>query len=185
VHEELTRFGGRLVKSLGDSFLAAFDGPSRAIRCGRAILEQLPPSGLEMRAGIHTGECEAIAAELDGIPVQISSRIGSQARPSELLVSATVRDLVAGSGIEFTDRGTHEFKEIAGHWHLHAVAADRETDARPVNSVDRHAAMLTPGPRDTMRPIDRAAVSLAKHAPGISRLGFRLMPLRRRIVRDH
>jgi class 3 adenylate cyclase/pimeloyl-ACP methyl ester carboxylesterase len=174
VREKLGHFGGRPLKSLGDGFLAAFDGPTRAIRCTRAISEELRQVGLEMRAGIHTGECEALGNDLGGLAVHIGSRVGSLARPSEILVSGAVCDLVVGSGIEFTDRGVQELKGVPGRWRLYSVTADRPKDTRPVQSVDHEAAALTPGPRETMRPIDRAAVTLAKRAPGLGRLGFRL-----------
>jgi class 3 adenylate cyclase len=174
VRGELARFGGRVVKTLGDGFFAAFDGPTRAVRCARAIAEAVRGAGLEVRAGIHTGECEAMGEDFGGLAVHIGSRVSSLAAPSEVLVSSTVCDLVVGSGIEFADRGTHELKGVPGQWHLYGVVADRPTDRRPVESVGHEAAALTPGPRETMRPIDRAVVSLAKHAPGVSRLGFRL-----------
>jgi class 3 adenylate cyclase len=174
VCDELTRFGGRVVKNLGDGFLAAFDGPTRAVRCARAISEELRQVGLEVRAGIHTGECEAIGEDFGGLAVHIGARIAGLAGPSEVLVSGTVCDLVVGSGIEFTDRGAHELKGVPGRWHLYSVAADRPRDTRAVQRVDHEAAALTPGPRETMRPIDRAAVALAKHAPGLGRAGFRL-----------
>jgi class 3 adenylate cyclase len=182
VRDELARFGGRPLKSLGDGFLAAFDGPTRAIRCTLAIAEELRQVGLEIRAGIHTGECEAIGDDLAGLAVHIGARIGSMARPSEVLVSGAVCDLVVGSGVEFADRGVQELRGVPGRWRLYSVTADRPKDARSVQSVDHEAAALTPGPRETMRPIDRAAVTLAKRAPGVGRLGFRLArPLRRRV----
>jgi class 3 adenylate cyclase len=174
VHDELARFRGRAIKSLGDGFFASFDGPTRAVRCARSITEELREVGLEIRTGIHTGECEAIGEDLGGLAVHIGARIGAAAGPSEVLVSGTVCDLVVGSGIEFADRGTHELKGIPGRWRLYAVEADRPRDTRAVKSVDHEAAALTPGPRETMRPIDRAAVALAKHAPGLGRAGFRL-----------
>jgi class 3 adenylate cyclase len=129
---------------------------------------------LEVRAGIHTGECESADEDLRGLAVHIGSRIGALAAASEVLVSGTVCDLVVGSGIEFAERGTHELKGVPGRWHLYAVADDQSKDARSVQAAGREAAALTPGPRETMRPIDHAAVTLAKYAPGVSRLGFRL-----------
>jgi class 3 adenylate cyclase len=181
VREELVRFGGRALKSLGDGFLAAFDRPTRAIRCTNAIFEELRQVGLEIRAGIHTGECEAIGDDLGGLAVHIGARIGAMARPSEVLVSSAVCDLVVGSGIEFADRGVEELKGVPGRWRLYSVTSDRPKDSRSVQSVDHEAAALTPGPREEMRPIDRAAVTLAKRAPGVGRVGFRLArPLRRK-----
>ena len=174
VQDELKRFRGRAVKHLGDGFLAAFDGPTRAVRCARAICEEVRALGLEVRAGIHTGECESRDEDLHGLAVHIGSRIGALAEASEVLVSGTVCDLVVGSGIEFAARGAHELKGVPGRWHLYAVADDNPKDARPVRTASHEAAALTPGPREAMRPIDHAAVTLAKYAPSISRLGFRL-----------
>jgi class 3 adenylate cyclase len=174
VREELARFDGRPLKSLGDGFLASFDGPTRAIRCTLAISDELRQVGLEIRAGIHTGECETLGDDLGGLAVHIGARIGSLARPSEVLVSGAVCDLVVGSGIGFADRGVQDLKGVPGRWRLYSVTADRPNDTRPVQSVDHEAAALTPGPSETMRPIDRAAVTLAKRAPGLGRLGFRL-----------
>jgi class 3 adenylate cyclase len=174
VREDLARFGGRELKSLGDGFLAAFDGPTRAIRCALAISEELRQVGFEIRAGIHTGECEAIGDDLGGLAVHIGARIGSLARPSEVLVSGAVCDLVVGSGVEFAESGTHELKGVPGRWRLYSVTGDRPKDSRPVHSVDHEAAALTPGPQETMRPVDRAMVTLAKRAPSVGRLGFRM-----------
>jgi class 3 adenylate cyclase len=122
VREALARFGGREVKSTGDGFLATFDGPARAIRGAQAIEESCEPLGLRIRAGIHTGECEAMADDIGGIAVHIAARVSALAGPREVLVSRTVRDLVAGSGIEFADRGTHELKGVPDRWQLLAVA---------------------------------------------------------------
>jgi class 3 adenylate cyclase len=174
VHDELARFGGRAIKALGDGYLASFDGPTRAVRCARAICEEVRELGLQVRAGIHTGECESVGEDIAGLAVHIGSRIASCATASEVLVSGTVCDLVVGSGIEFATRGAHELKGVPGLWHLYAVVDDQPKDARPLRAASHEAAALTPGPRETMRPIDHAAVTLAKYAPGISRLGFRL-----------
>jgi class 3 adenylate cyclase len=122
VRGELERFHGREVKSIGDGFLATFDGPARAIRCARAIQESCEPLGLRIRAGIHTGECEAMGDDIGGIAVHIAARVSALAGPGEVLVSRTVKDLVAGSGIEFADRGEHELKGVPDRWQLHAVA---------------------------------------------------------------
>ena len=174
VRGELARFDGRPLKSLGDGFLAAFDGPTQAIRCTLAIAEELRQAGLEIRAGIHTGECEAMGEDLGGLAVHIGARIGAAAQPSEVLVSGAVCDLVVGSGVEFADRGAHDLKGVPGSWRLYSVTADRPSDSRPVQSVNHEAAALTPGAGDTMRPIDRAAVTLAKRAPILGRAGFRI-----------
>ena len=103
-------------------FLSTFDGPARAIRCARAIAAGVRELGLEIRAGLHTGECELIGEKIAGVAVHTGARVAAKARPGEVLVSSTVRDLVAGSGIEFADRGTHELKGVPGEWRLYAVA---------------------------------------------------------------
>jgi class 3 adenylate cyclase len=122
VREALDRFDGRAVKSIGDGFLATFDGPARAIRGAQAIASSCGPLGLRIRAGIHTGECEVMGDDIGGIAVHIAARVSALAGPGEVLVSRTVRDLVAGSGIEFADRGTHELKGVPDRWQLLAVA---------------------------------------------------------------
>ncbi|HEX3910172.1 MAG TPA: adenylate/guanylate cyclase domain-containing protein [Solirubrobacteraceae bacterium] len=121
VRRELGRFQGREVKSTGDGFLASFDGPARAIRCARAIEEELAGIGLEVRAGLHAGECVERGDDLAGVAVHIGARVAGLASPGEVLVTSTVRDLVAGSEIEFTDRGAHALKGIPGEWQLLAV----------------------------------------------------------------
>jgi pimeloyl-ACP methyl ester carboxylesterase len=121
VRRELERFRGREVDTAGDGFLATFDGPARAIRCARAIGAAVRELGLELRAGLHTGECELIGEKVAGVAVHTGARVAAAAQPGELLVSSTVKDLVAGSGIEFDDRGTHELKGVPGEWRLYAV----------------------------------------------------------------
>lgn len=121
VRAQLDRFRGREIDTAGDGFLAAFDGPARAIRCAAQIIEALGPLGLEIRAGLHTGECEVVGDKLVGVAVHIGARVASQANPSEVLVSRTVHDLVAGSGIEFEERGAHALKGVPGTWELFAV----------------------------------------------------------------
>jgi class 3 adenylate cyclase len=118
---QLERFRGREVDSAGDGFFAAFDGPARAIRCAEAIREGVRPLSLALRAGVHTGECEVIGAKIGGIAVHIGARVAAQAHPGEVLVSSTVKDLVAGSGISFLDRDAHALKGVPGEWRLHAV----------------------------------------------------------------
>jgi class 3 adenylate cyclase len=122
VRGELARFRGEELDSAGDGFFAAFDGPGRAIECARAIRESVQSLGLEIRIGLHTGECERLDGKLGGIAVPTGARVAGVAEPGEVLVSSTVRDLVAGSGIEFADRGIHELKGVPGEWHLYAVA---------------------------------------------------------------
>jgi class 3 adenylate cyclase len=125
-HDEITRghterFGGRVVKGTGDGFLATFDGPARAIRCATAVGAALRQSGIEIRAGIHTGECELIGDDIGGMAVHIGARIAALAGPSEVLVSRTVKDLVVGSGIVFDDRGSHSLKGVPDEWTLYAA----------------------------------------------------------------
>ena len=122
VRRELTRFSGEEIDTAGDGFLAAFDGPARAIRCALAIREALRPLGLDVRAGVHTGEVERRAGEKPrGIAVHVGARVMSRADGGEVLVSSTTRDLVAGSGLDFEDRGEHELKGIEGRRHLFAA----------------------------------------------------------------
>jgi class 3 adenylate cyclase len=122
VRRELTRFRGREVKALGDGYLATFDGPARAIRCGRAIAETARSIGLEVRIGIHSGEVEMMDEDVGGIAVHIAARVGALAAAGEVLVTSTVKDLVAGSGIPFVDRGTKHLKGIPDEWRLFAAA---------------------------------------------------------------
>ena len=121
VRRELARHRGREVDTAGDGFFATFDGPARAIRCACAIVEAMGELDPEIRAGLHTGECEVVDGKVVGIAVHTGARVASHAEPGEVVVSSTVHDLVAGSGIEFSDRGTHELKGIPGEWRLYAV----------------------------------------------------------------
>ena len=121
VRRELARFLGQEVDTAGDGFFASFDGPARAIRCGCAIAEAIPELGLRVRVGLHTGECELVDGKVAGIAVHTGARVAAHAEPGEVLVSSTVKDLVAGSGIAFRERGTHQLKGIPGEWRLYAV----------------------------------------------------------------
>jgi class 3 adenylate cyclase len=121
VRRELERFRGREVKTVGDGFLATFDGPARAVRCACAIRDGVGELGLSIRAGLHTGECELIGDDVGGIAVHIGARVAATARAGEVLVSSTVKDLVVGSGIQFVDRGSHRLKGVPGSWRLFAV----------------------------------------------------------------
>jgi class 3 adenylate cyclase/pimeloyl-ACP methyl ester carboxylesterase len=123
VRSQLGRFRGREVKTVGDGFLATFDGPQRAIKCALAIRETVRPLGIEVRAGLHTGECEIRGEDVGGIAVHIGARVASEAGPSEVLVSSTVKDLVVGSGIVFEDRGARALKGVPDEWRLFAVGA--------------------------------------------------------------
>jgi pimeloyl-ACP methyl ester carboxylesterase len=174
VRRQLAAFGGHEVKTLGDGFLATFDGPARAIRCACAIREDIGSLGIGVCAGVHTGECELIDADVGGMAVHIGARIGARAAPGEVLVSGAVRDLVVGSGIEFADRGTHELKGVPGEWQLLAVTearADGEATAAAKdvgdNSLAPNATLVTKG--------DRTALRLARRAPSVARLMSRVL----------
>jgi class 3 adenylate cyclase len=122
IRTELARYRGREVDTAGDGFFATFDGPARAIRCASAAGDAVRELGVDIRAGLHTGECELVHGKVGGLAVHIGARVAGKAEPGEVLVSSTVKDLVAGSGIEFNDRGTHELKGVPGKWHLYSVA---------------------------------------------------------------
>jgi class 3 adenylate cyclase/pimeloyl-ACP methyl ester carboxylesterase len=121
VRRELDRFRGRPIKTLGDGFLATFDGPERAIRCACSITSAVQSVDLSVRAGLHTGECEVLGDDLGGMAVNIGARVVSHANPDEVLVSSTVKDLVVGSNIQFEERGTHKLKGVPGEWRLYAA----------------------------------------------------------------
>jgi class 3 adenylate cyclase len=121
VRTELERFRGTEIDTAGDGFFATFDGPARAVRCGQAIAEVVRDLGIEIRAGVHTGEIELAGDDVRGIAVHIGARVGALAEPSEVLVSSTVKDLVAGSGLSFADTGEHELKGVPGPWRLYRV----------------------------------------------------------------
>ena len=123
VRSQLARFRGREVNTSGDGFLAMFDGPQRAIRCAMAIRDAVQALGIEVRAGLHTGECEVRGDDIGGIAVHIGARVSALAGPNDVLVSSTLRDLVIGSGLEFDDRGAHQLKGVPGEWQLFAVAS--------------------------------------------------------------
>jgi class 3 adenylate cyclase len=165
---ELERYGGRLIKTLGDGVLAAFEGPAKAIRCARAVCAEVRPLGIEIRAGVHTGECELRGDDVAGIAVNVGARIGSLAGPSQVLVSSTVRELVLGSGMEFAERGSHVLKGVPGDWRLFAVVDDGRADARPVHEVDADTAARTPGPQESMRARDRVLLATAERAPRVA-----------------
>ena len=121
VRRELTRFRGREIDTVGDGFFAAFDGPARAIRCACAVIERVRELGIDVRAGLHTGECEVADGKVAGIAVHTGARVAASAQGGEVVVSSTVKDLVAGSGIEFEDRGVHDLQGIPGEWRLFRV----------------------------------------------------------------
>ena len=121
--DQVGRFRGREIDTAGDGLLAAFDGPARAVRAATAVAIEVRQLGLEVRTGVHTGECEVMGAKLGGVAVHIGARIAGLAKAGEVLVSSTVRDLVAGSGLKFTDRGVHTLKGVPDDWHIFAVDA--------------------------------------------------------------
>ena len=121
VRNQLTRFGGKEINTTGDGFLASFDGPARAVRCAQAITSTTGNLGIELRAGVHTGECEVRGDDLSGVAVHIAARVGALAAPREVLVSDTVRELVTGSGIAFCERGEYELKGVPGLRRLFAA----------------------------------------------------------------
>jgi class 3 adenylate cyclase len=173
---ELVRFGGREVKSIGDGFLATFDGPARAIRCAEAIRGAVHGLGMEIRAGIHAGECEVMGDDVGGIAVHIAARVNAVARAGEILVSRTVRDLVVGSGIAFEERGTQTLKGVPGEWSLLAVVPEGAAQESPEVTITK---IETPSPRETMRRSDRIAAAVARRAPGVLRAASRLETRRR------
>jgi len=154
--------GGRVVKHIGDGALSAFDGPAKAIRCAEALREGVTELGIELRAGVHTGECEAIGDDLGGLAVHIGARVGALAGPGEVVVSNTVKELVVGSGMQFADRGEHELKGVPGLWRVYVLGDERAESAR----LD--------GAAGYMRRSDRVAVSLARRIPRTMRFGARL-----------
>jgi class 3 adenylate cyclase len=171
---ELTeRFGGTVVKSTGDGHLATFDGPTQAIRCAEALRADAETLGIDVRAGIHTGECELLDNDIGGIAVHIAARILGHAGAGEILVSRTVRDLVVGSGTGFEDRGSVELRGVPGTWQL--LAVDRH-GARTGSAEAELASTPTPGPRAAMRRTDRAVVVMARRTPWILRGMARVAP---------
>jgi pimeloyl-ACP methyl ester carboxylesterase/class 3 adenylate cyclase len=171
---ELTqRFSGTVVKSTGDGHLATFEGPTQAIRCAEALRTEAETLGIEIRAGIHTGECELLDADIGGIAVHIAARICGQAGASDIVVSRTVRDLVVGSGTGFEDRGSVELRGVPGTWQL--LAVDRH-GPRAGSAEAQLASMPTPDRRTTMRRSDRAVEVIARRTPWIMRGMARLAP---------
>jgi class 3 adenylate cyclase len=164
VRQVLDTYGGREIKTMGDGFLAAFDGPARAVRCAQSIIDAVRPLGIEVRGGVHTGECEVFEdGDVGGMAVHIGARVAAAAGPGELLVSRTVKDLVVGSGLQFVDRGVHTLKGVPGQWQLFALA---EVAARTV--------AVTGTPPQGLAYTDRTLVGLARRAPGIVRAFSRL-----------
>jgi class 3 adenylate cyclase len=175
---ELTdQFGGVVVKSTGDGHLTTFDGPTQAIRYAESLRVDTERLGIEIRAGIHTGECELLDTDIGGIAVHIAARILGQAGAGEILVSRTVRDLVVGSGTSFEDRGGVELRGVPGTWQL--LAVDRH-GARAGSAEAELASVPTPGPRTVMRRSDRAVEVMARRTPWMLRGFARFAPATRR-----
>jgi len=171
---ELTkRFGGTVVKSTGDGHLITFDGPTQAIRCAEALRADAETLGIEVRVGIHTGECELLDTDIGGIAVHIAARILGHAGAGEILVSNTVRDLVVGSGTGFENRGNVELRGVPGTRQL--LAVDRH-GPRAGSAEAELASTPTPGPRTAMRRSDRAVEVIARRTPWILRGMARLAP---------
>ena len=167
------RFGGTVVKSTGDGHLVTFDLPTQAIRCAEALRTDAETLGIQIRAGIHTGECELLDADIGGLAVHIAARICGQAGAGEILVSRTVRDLVVGSGTGFEDRGGVELRGVPGTWQLLAV---NRHGPRAGSAEAELVSTPTPGPRTAMRRSDRAVAAMARRTPWILRGVARLAP---------
>lgn len=158
----VSEHGGRVVKHIGDGALSTFDGPALAMRCAEALRDGAAELGIELRGGIHTGECEAIGEDLGGLAVHIGARVAALAAPGEIVVSSTVKELVVGSDMQFTDCGQHELKGVPGSWRLYALGEERSRQPE----LD--------GAAGYMRRSDRVAVTLARRMPRAMRLGARL-----------
>lgn len=174
------RFGGTVVQHTGDGHLITFDGPTQAIRCAEAVRDDAETLGIEIRAGIHTGECELLDDGVSGIAVHIAARIVGEAGPGEILVSRTVCDLVVGSGTGFVERGRFELRGVPGTWEL--LAVDRD-GPREGSAEARLIAAPTPGPQTAMRRSDRAVATIARRTPWILRGLARLAPSAKRGAR--
>jgi class 3 adenylate cyclase len=159
---QVTESGGRVVEIVGDGSLSVFDGPARAIGCAHDFAEAARALELDVRAGLHTGECEIVGDNLAGLAVHIGARVGALAGAGEVLVSRTVKDLVVGSGLEFAPRGTHELKGVPGSWELFALA-DGRTPTVSVTHV-----------QPPVRTSDRIVLAAARRAPGLLRVAGRL-----------
>jgi hypothetical protein len=167
--------GGTVLKSTGDGHLVTFDGPTQAIRYAEALCRDAETLGIDIRIGIHTGECERLDADIGGLAVHIAARILGHADAGEILVSRTVRDLVVGSGIAFDDHGTFELRGVPGIWEL--LTVDRH-GAQADSAEARLSSMPTPGPRAAMRPADGAVGAMARRTPWILRGVARIAPMR-------
>jgi class 3 adenylate cyclase len=171
--EAVSRFDGIVVKSTGDGHLTTFDGPTNAIRCAESLRSDSESLGIEIRAGVHTGECELIDDDIGGIAVHIAARVTSKAGPGEIVVTSSLRDLVVGSGIGFADRGEYDLKGVPGVWHL--LAVDPDGPKLGTSEADLFS-VSTPSARTTMRRSDRTVAAVAHRAPWLLRGIARLTP---------
>jgi pimeloyl-ACP methyl ester carboxylesterase len=169
VRSQIDRFRGREVKQTGDGFVARFDGPARGIRCACAITDEAAELGIQVRAGLHTGECELIGEDIGGLAVHVAARVGARAGAGEVFVSGTVRDLVLGSGIDLVDKGASELKGVPGEWRLFAVGTDAPAAAPPV-----------PAAGDDSSVSERMVRRVSRSAPGLIRASARLAQRRSR-----
>ena len=156
---EISRFRGRVIKHTGDGFLATFDGPTRAVRCASTLAERIPELGIDVRSGLHTGECELLGDDIGGIAVHIGARIAALAEAGEVLVSSTVKDLVNGSGIVFKDRGTHILKGVPGEWRLFALSGQHD----PIENLPA-----------THKPVQDPLIDRITSRPRVARMLMRL-----------
>jgi class 3 adenylate cyclase len=159
---EISRFQGRVITDTGDGFLATFDGPTRAVRCASTLAERIPELGIDVRSGLHTGECELRGDGIGGIAVHIGARIAALAEAGEVLVSSTVKDLVNGSGIVFNDRGTHILKGVPGEWRLFAPSGQHD----PTESLPA-----------TQKPVQDPVIDRITRRPRVARVLMRLARL--------
>ena len=164
VREALDEHRGREIKTIGDGFLSTFDGPARALRCAKAIVDGVEELGISVRAGLHTGEVELYPdGDIGGMAVNLGARIGAAANGGEVLVSSTIKDLVFGSGFRFEPRGEHELKGVPGSWPLYALEGERRPDGPAIAAIDQ------------LGPYDRARVELAGRLPRTARIIARLV----------
>jgi class 3 adenylate cyclase len=176
VRRHVSAHGGRVLKSMGDGYFATFDGPARAIRCGRALVDDTKSLGLQVKVGVHTGECEAMGGgDLAGLAVHIAARVVAKARPGEVLVTRVVRDLVVGSGVGFAHRGAHQLKGVPGVWPLLAVEPyGNGARRRPTLELVPEA----PATGSASASIGEGAGRIAREAPAVARRLLRI-PSRR------